>query len=154
MLKRVTRAEAKAKENKADSASAAAGDTSAVIEKESHADSDEDATLEEDLIKRLLAVVKQRDEIINCLESDRLRERQEDRSIADHITKYHEKQKDGGTEEDGKEVKKKKKLPKFLKMKKKDKEKSVSTDADKDVDEVEQKEKESAAAKKKLKWFK
>ena len=49
---------------------------------------DQDAALEEDLIKRLLTVVKQRDEIINCLELDRLRERQEDRSIAEHVTKY------------------------------------------------------------------
>lgn len=100
MSKRVARAEARAKEKKTDQLApyahvSAAGDTSGVIEEEDHADSDEDATLEEDLIKRLLAVVKQRDEIINCLESDRLRERQEDRSIADHIVKYHGK---GGQE--------------------------------------------------------
>lgn len=49
---------------------------------------DDDAALEDDLINRLLLVVKQRDEIINCLELDRLRERQEDRSIAEHVTKY------------------------------------------------------------------
>ena len=65
-------------------------DPSAGREKESPSqESDEDAALEEDLIKRLLVVVRQRDEIINSLEVDRLRERQEDISIADHITKYH-----------------------------------------------------------------
>ena len=43
-------------------------------------ESEDDAELEEQLIGRLVAVVEQRNEVINCVEMDRLRERQEDRS--------------------------------------------------------------------------
>lgn len=47
-----------------------------------------DTAQEEDLIARLVKAVEQRDEIINCLELDRLREAQEDESIATHMMKY------------------------------------------------------------------
>ena len=50
--------------------------------------SPDDVTHEEELIGRLVKVVEQRDEIINCLELDRLREAQEDQSIATHMMKY------------------------------------------------------------------
>lgn len=49
---------------------------------------DQDTAQEEDLIARLVKVVEQRDEIINCLELDRLREAQEDESIATHMMQY------------------------------------------------------------------
>ncbi|KAF2357394.1 protein of unknown function DUF3585 [Trinorchestia longiramus] len=114
---------------------------------------DDDAALEEVLINRLVSVVEQRDEIITCLELDRQRERQEDRSIADHLTKYHEKQQGSPGDASDKASKKKKKLLKFPKKKKKDKEKSLCPDADKDVDETEQNDKESVTKKKKKKWF-
>lgn len=51
----------------------------------------EDTAQEEDLIARLVKVVEQRDEIINCLELDRLREAQEDESIATHMMQYQGK---------------------------------------------------------------
>ncbi|XP_018014142.2 uncharacterized protein LOC108671167 isoform X2 [Hyalella azteca] len=117
---------------------------------------DDDAALEEVLIARLVSVVEQRNEIITCLELDRQRERQEDRSIAHHMTKYHEKQQ--GSPEDATEKaqkKKKKKILKFPKKKKKDKEKNTSQDADKDVDDTEQDGSESPSTKKKRRsWFK
>lgn len=53
--------------------------------------SSEDTAQEEDLIARLVKVVEQRDEIINCLELDRLREAQEDESIATHMMQYQGK---------------------------------------------------------------
>ncbi|XP_076066802.1 MICAL-like protein isoform X2 [Oratosquilla oratoria] len=116
--------------------------------------SEEDTAHEEELIARLVKVVEQRDEIINCLELDRLREAQEDESIATQMMKYQEKHIDGiespanGTLEKPKK-KKALKLPKKKKKEKvkKDK-KGEKVDADKDVDEVEAKEK-----KKKKKWF-
>lgn len=49
---------------------------------------EEDAAQEDELIARLVKVVEQRDEIINCLELDRLREAQEDESIATHMMQY------------------------------------------------------------------
>lgn len=48
----------------------------------------EDVATEEELITRLVKVVEQRDEVINCLELDRLREAQEDQSIATHMMQY------------------------------------------------------------------
>merc|ERR1711874_395093 len=89
-----------------------------------------DTAQEEELIGRLVKIVEQRDEIINCLELDRLREAQEDESIANHMMLYQEKN-INGVEQNGVEVvipKKKKvlKLPKkkkFLKFPKKKKKK-------------------------------
>ncbi|XP_047469140.1 MICAL-like protein 1, partial [Penaeus chinensis] len=118
--------------------------------------SDEDTAQEEDLIARLVKVVEQRDEIINCLELDRLREAQEDESIATHMMQYQEKHIDGN--ENGNSVveppKKKKtlKLPKKKKKKKEKKDKKgAKGDADKDIDEMEAKEQKKK--KKKKKWL-
>lgn len=115
----------------------------------------EDTAQEEDLIARLVKVVEQRDEIINCLELDRLREAQEDESIATHMMQYQEKHIDGN--ENGNSVveppKKKKtlKLPKKKKKKKEKKDKKgAKGDADKDIDETEAKEQKK---KKKKKWL-
>merc|ERR1739842_265221 len=52
-----------------------------------------DAAQEEELIGRLVKIVEQRDEITNCLELDRLREAQEDESIANHMMQYQENSK-------------------------------------------------------------
>ncbi|XP_064120296.1 MICAL-like protein 1 isoform X4 [Macrobrachium nipponense] len=112
-----------------------------------------DSTQEEELIARLVKVVEQRDEIINCLELDRLREAQEDESIATHMMQYQEKHIDGI--ENGcatQNVSKKKKtlkLPRKKKKKEKKDKKGAKADADKDIDETEVKE----SKKRKKKWL-
>ncbi|XP_068239562.1 MICAL-like protein 1 isoform X2 [Palaemon carinicauda] len=112
-----------------------------------------DNAQEEELIARLVKVVEQRDEIINCLELDRLREAQEDESIATHMMQYQEKHIDGI--ENGcvtQNVTKKKKtlkLPRKKKKKEKKDKKGAKADADKDIDETEVKE----SKKRKKKWL-
>ena len=49
---------------------------------------DEDKILEDKLISRLMAIVSQRNEIVDCLEMDRLRELEEDESIEIHLGEY------------------------------------------------------------------
>merc|ERR1739848_49495 len=49
---------------------------------------DEDKSLEDKLITRLMAIVSQRNEIVDCLEMDRLRELEEDESIEIHFSEY------------------------------------------------------------------
>ena len=120
---------------------------------------EEDAATEEKLIERLVKVVEQRDEIVNCLEMERQREALEDESIATHLIKYQEKHIDGMDCGDEKEVKKKKTLRLLKKKKKKKrlKEEERSSmqmvDDDKDVDESEA-NKSTKKNKKKKKWFK
>lgn len=46
-----------------------------------HTKTDSDKTREEELIQRLVEVVERRNEIVECLEMDRIREAEEDRSI-------------------------------------------------------------------------
>lgn len=46
---------------------------------------DSDKAQEEDLIKRLVEVVERRNEIIECLDMDRRREVEEDKSIHHHL---------------------------------------------------------------------
>ncbi|XP_045122636.1 MICAL-like protein 1 [Portunus trituberculatus] len=115
----------------------------------------EDTAQEEELIARLVKVVEQRDEIINCLELDRLREAQEDESIATHMMQYQEKHIDGleNGNSHPEPVKKKKtlKLPKKKKKKEK-KDKGATGDADKDVDETETPA-DPKKKKKKKKWL-
>ncbi|XP_071533727.1 uncharacterized protein [Panulirus ornatus] len=114
-----------------------------------------DTAQEEELIARLVKVVEQRDEIINCLELDRLREAQEDESIATHMMKYQEKHIDGV--ENGSSLhetpkrKKALKLPKKKKKKEKKDKKGAKADADKDIDETETLEMKKK--KKKKKWL-
>ena len=88
---------------------------------------DEDKSLEDKLITRLMAIVSQRNEIVDCLEMDRLRELEEDESIEIHFSEYAAI-KPLGEEEILKKKKDKKKKEK--KKKKKDK----AYDADKDID--------------------
>ena len=49
---------------------------------------DEVKSLEDKLITRLMAIVSQRNEIVDCLEMDRLRELEEDESIEIHFSEY------------------------------------------------------------------
>merc|ERR1712025_1392689 len=50
--------------------------------------SPEDKDMEDSLIERLMATVSQRNEIVDCLEMDRLRELEEDESIEIHFGEY------------------------------------------------------------------
>ena len=49
---------------------------------------DDDKVLEDKLIDRLMAIVTNRNEIVDCLEMDRLRELEEDESIEIHLGEY------------------------------------------------------------------
>ena len=88
----------------------------------------EDQIKEDRLIKKLVDVVGQRNEIVDCLEMDRLRELDEDLAIEDHMSNYAavkpEEQKKG--------------ITKILRMKKKKKKKDK--DNEKDIDTSEQPE--------------
>ncbi|KAJ8969554.1 hypothetical protein NQ317_016586, partial [Molorchus minor] len=97
---------------------------------------DSDKAREEELINRLVEIVERRNEIIECLEMDRVREAEEDDSINNHINLYTLKR-DGekpepNKSEISKEKKKHKKEKKF-----KYKLKGNKLDADKDIDESE-----------------
>ncbi len=81
---------------------------------------DDDKVREERLIARLMEVVAQRNEIVDCLEMDRLREIEEDESFEMHMGEYAAVKPNGET--------KKKKEKKRKKNKKKE------FDADKDID--------------------
>lgn len=87
---------------------------------------------------RLVDIVERRNEIIECLEMDRVREAEEDSYINNHITLYTSKR-DGDKLEPDKipkeiEKEKTKKHKKEFKLKFKSKSK---VDADKDIDESE-----------------
>merc|ERR1712223_1140649 len=88
---------------------------------------DEDKILEDKLITRLMAIVSQRNEIVDCLEMDRLRELEEDESIEIHMCEYA-----AIKPQDEDEMLKKKKDKKKKEKKKKKKDKAY--DADKDID--------------------
>ncbi len=88
---------------------------------------DEDKIKEDKLIERLMVIVGSRNEIVDCLEMDRLRELEEDESIEIHLGEYAAiKPPD---DEDASKKKKKK-----AKKEKKKKKLSKSYDADKDID--------------------
>lgn len=86
---------------------------------------EEDKAREDKLIARLMEIVSQRNEIVDCMEMDRLRELEEDESIEIHMGEYAAIK---PTVDDN--IKKKMKKKKEKKSKKKDK----NFDADKDVD--------------------
>ena len=89
---------------------------------------EEDKNREEKLISRLVSVVAQRNEIVDCLEMDRLRALEEDESIETHMEEYAaiKPLEDAANEKASKKKKKKKE--------KKKKRKDKGYDADKDVD--------------------
>ena len=88
---------------------------------------DDDKVLEDKLIDRLMAIVTNRNEIVDCLEMDRLRELEEDESIEIHLGEYA-----AIKPPDEEEMAKKKKETKKKEKKKKKKDKAY--DADKDID--------------------
>ena len=85
---------------------------------------EEDKAKEEKLINRLMEIVAQRNEIVDCLEMDRLRELEEDESFEIHIGEY------AAIKPADNSGQKKKKKKKEKKSKKKDKQ----IDLDKDID--------------------
>merc|ERR1712018_433817 len=89
--------------------------------------SPEDKTREDKLISRLVSVVTQRNEVVDCLEMDRIRALEEDESIETHMEEYAAIK---PSEDADEKVSKKKKKKKEKKKKRKDK----SYDADEDVD--------------------
>jgi len=92
---------------------------------------DEDTRKEEKLIKKLVEIVSQRNEIVDCLEMDRLRELEEDTAIEDHMSSYAAVQ---PTEE----ITKKSLAAKLLRIKnKKKKKKQKDVENEKDIDESE-----------------
>ncbi|XP_067013379.2 MICAL-like protein 1 [Anabrus simplex] len=122
---------------------------------------DSDKAREEELIQRLVEVVERRNEIVECLEMDRLREAEEDHSIHTQLGIFAAKNK--GNEEKNNEKLKKSglKLKKDKKLKKqKEKEKLGSKkgshpviDVDKDIDESESLSEQVKEKKSKKKWF-
>ncbi|KAK0174825.1 hypothetical protein PV327_010549 [Microctonus hyperodae] len=113
---------------------------------------DFDKQREETLIQRLVEIVERRSEIVECLEMDRRREVEEDKSINMHMEIYTAKNKVGERSSDGNQsinaVKIKKTKFKEILTEKHIK-KSSKKDADKDVDETEVKLKRQN----KRKWF-
>lgn len=111
---------------------------------------DFDKQREEALIQRLIEIVEKRNEIVDCLEMDRRREIEEDRSIHRHMDLFAAKNKNESLCNDM-DVTKKKKL-KQNKLKEKIKEKKLKKilkkDIDKDVDET-----ELTLKRTKRKWF-
>merc|ERR1712062_47112 len=81
----------------------------------------EDKDMEDSLIERLMATVSQRNEIVDCLEMDRLRELEEDESIEIHFGEYAAIKPDDDDNT-------------MLKKKKEKKKKDKAYDADKDID--------------------
>ncbi|XP_052120221.1 MICAL-like protein 1 [Frankliniella occidentalis] len=106
---------------------------------------------EEELIHRLVEVVERRNEIIECLEMDRKREAEEDKSIHTRLGLFAAKAGKGSEETSPSKSKKDKKKKKEKDSKKK---KDVKVDADKDIDEVEAAAVMAAKEKKsRRKWF-
>lgn len=115
---------------------------------------DSDKTKEEALINRLLEIVERRNEIIECLEMDRVREAEEDNSISSQLNLYSLKRDSDKDQPEKDKKEKKKKLKKIKKIiptlhRHKDKEREYKVDIDKDVDETET----NSAEKKKKKKF-
>ncbi|XP_046594982.1 MICAL-like protein 1 isoform X1 [Neodiprion lecontei] len=112
---------------------------------------DSDKQREEVLIQRLVEIVERRNEIVECLEMDRRREVEEDRSINEQMGIFAAKSKAdltmcGSNDSQSLPITKKEKLKDKVKEKKV--KKNHKKDADKDVDETELKLKRH-----KRKWF-
>lgn len=107
---------------------------------------DSDKAREEELIKRLVQVVERRDEIVQCLEMDRVREAEEDKSISDHLNLYTSKKDEVVTVESERDKK-------IKKDKKKNKKKTLDLDKDVDESEVSLESNKSLSKEKKKKKF-
>ncbi|XP_032667703.1 FK506-binding protein 5 isoform X2 [Odontomachus brunneus] len=113
---------------------------------------DFDKQREEALIQRLVEIVERRNEIVECLEMDRRREVEEDKSINKHMGLFAARNKNElfSNNNDFSNVTKMVKKGKLKEKLKEKKSKKVSKkDADKDVDETEVKSKRHN----KRKWF-
>ena len=109
--------------------------------------SEEDVGREEKLIKKLIEVVGLRNEIVDCLEMDRLRERDEDTAIEDHMSNYAAVKQ---PEEQKKGISKMLRMKKKKKKKDKDDEKDVDTSEIPETGELDSTEKKKKSTKKKL----
>ncbi|XP_033356462.1 EH domain-binding protein 1 isoform X1 [Bombus vosnesenskii] len=100
---------------------------------------DFDKQREEALIQRLIEIVERRNEIVDCLEMDRRREIEEDRSIHRHMDLFAAKNKNDISCNDMDTTEKKKRKQNKLKEKIKEKrlKRILKKDVDKDVDEME-----------------
>lgn len=136
-----------------------------LLEKPEHSKTDTEKTCEEELIQRLVDIVERRNEIIECLDMDRRREADEDRSIHARLEQFGSLAKSqqqiidiqDSSREDATPPHSKKKEKKLFvkkeKKKKKDKEKDKTiVDSDKDIDELETVE-VVIKEKTKKKWF-
>ncbi|XP_058800455.1 MICAL-like protein 2 isoform X2 [Phymastichus coffea] len=113
---------------------------------------DFDKQREETLIQRLVDIVEKRNEIVECLEMDRRREIEEDRSIHREMDLYAARNKAENfnlADESRRSTLKLKKGKVKEKIKEKKSKKSSKKDADKDVDETETKHKRHTLRK----WF-
>ncbi|KAL5278402.1 MICALL1.2 family protein [Megaselia abdita] len=115
---------------------------------------DSDKSREETMIARLVEVVQLRNEVIECLEMDRLREAEEDMSIKQQLEIHSAKRENDHDSHSEKESSSQMKLSKKEKKKQKESKKlgkSKKADADKDTDESEvAKEKTDKKKKKKF----
>ncbi|XP_017754356.1 PREDICTED: MICAL-like protein 1 [Eufriesea mexicana] len=100
---------------------------------------DFDKQREEALIQRLVEIVEKRNEIVDCLEMDRRREIEEDRSIHHHMDLFAARNKNESSSNDINISEKKKRKQNKQKEKVKDRKlkKTLKKDIDKDVDEIE-----------------
>lgn len=106
-----------------------------------HNKTDSDKAREEELIQRLIEVVERRDEIVQCLDMDRIREAEEDRSVNTQLGIFSAAM--------GSELDLRVKTDKKDKKSKKEKRaKKAGIDMDKDIDELEREKKKN-----KKKWF-
>ncbi|XP_034171834.2 MICAL-like protein isoform X2 [Osmia lignaria lignaria] len=112
---------------------------------------DFDKQREEALIKRLVEIVERRNEIVDCLEMDRRREIEEDKSIHKHMDLFAVKNKNEILNRDSGHSRKTKAKENKSKDKTKEKKfkKILKKDIDKDIDEIELKLKRHN----KRKWF-
>ncbi|CAK9829660.1 MICAL-like protein 1 [Anthophora retusa] len=112
---------------------------------------DFDKQREEALIQRLIEIVERRNEIVDCLEMDRRREIEEDKSIHRHMDLFAARNKTEPSNNDKDTIERKKRKTMKLKEKVKEKQlkKTLKKDMDKDVDEIELKLKRHT----KRKWF-
>ncbi|KYM95635.1 MICAL-like protein 2 [Cyphomyrmex costatus] len=112
---------------------------------------DFDKQREEALIQRLVEIVERRNEIVECLEMDRRREVEEDKSINKHMGLFAARNKNelASKSNDSSNAGKTKKGKTKEKVKEKKLKKATKKDADKDVDETEVKLKRHG----KRKWF-
>ncbi|KAK2588006.1 hypothetical protein KPH14_004081 [Odynerus spinipes] len=111
---------------------------------------DFDKQREEALIQRLVEIVERRNEIVECLEMDRKRAVEEDKSIHKHMGLFAARNKDAtNSNNESSNSMKSKKIKIKEKIKEKKFKKLAKKDADKDVDETEVKLKRHN----KRKWF-